>query len=195
MILRDVQTGEEIRKSIRVINDNSEEVTISFIVSGDLKDNVKLDEKTFTLTPGEEKNAFFTIKTNNPGTYETKINVIFAPNEGNSVGLMSTIIVIAEGETTSEDSNEYSETEIENLNEEIEELNDETDGVTFKPSPSATLDSSNLQNYFSLSKLLLITSIVLIIAFIVLFVYYIKNNKKRNKHITKQKKRLTKKSV
>jgi len=96
MILR-AQTGDTIEKSVLVKNINNEAVKIGIIVSGDLEKDITLIDKEFTLEPGEEKEARFTIKVKKEGTFETKINVQFAPlTTGNGVGLSSTVIVVAE---------------------------------------------------------------------------------------------------
>jgi len=66
---------------------------------GDLIDDIKIIDDEFTLGPGEEKKAQFTIDVKKSGTTESNINVKFSPiNEGNGVGLSSTIIIIAKGD-------------------------------------------------------------------------------------------------
>jgi len=97
MILRDVKTGDVIEKSILVKNVNEVPVDIELFASGDLADSIDIKDKSFRLGVGEEKKAYFTINVKKSGTTESKINVQFAPiDEGNGVGLSSTIIVIAE---------------------------------------------------------------------------------------------------
>jgi hypothetical protein len=91
------KTGDVIEKSILVKNVNSEAVIINLSASGDLENYVKFKDTSFTLAPGEEKKANFTITVAKDGTTETKINVQFAPTEGkNGVGLSSTVIINAE---------------------------------------------------------------------------------------------------
>lgn len=102
MVLR-LETGETIEKYILVRNINDESVTIDLSASGELADRVTLEEEMFELGPGEEKNAYFTISALEEGTTETKINIRYTPEEGNGVGLTSTVIVIASGETVEED--------------------------------------------------------------------------------------------
>lgn len=98
MVLR-ANVGETIERSILVKNVNDERVMISIFASGDLAKNVDLKETNFTLEPGEERKVFFTIKATKAGTTETSINVGFKPLNGPGVGLSSTVILIAKGET------------------------------------------------------------------------------------------------
>jgi hypothetical protein len=97
MILQ-VQTGEEIEKSILVRNVNNVSVDINISVSGELADSINIKDKQFKLNAGEEKKAYFTVKANKPGTTESQINVAFTPEDGSGVGLSSTVIVVASGE-------------------------------------------------------------------------------------------------
>ena len=95
MVLR-VAPGEDVERYILVRNVNNESVTIELFASGDLTENIELAEESFVLAAGEEKKAYFTIKSNEPGTTETKINVAFKPEEGNGAGLSSTVILIVD---------------------------------------------------------------------------------------------------
>lgn len=95
MILRG-DVDEVFERSILVQNTNDETVTIDLSVEGDLEDNVKLDETSFSLQPGAEKKAYFTIFSDEEGTYTTNVNVQYTAQEGKGgVGLTSTIIIIA----------------------------------------------------------------------------------------------------
>jgi preprotein translocase subunit SecG len=97
MILRDVETGDTIERSILVKNVNDVSVDIELFAEGDLEDSIDIKDNNFRLEPQTEKKAYFTIKVKKPGTTETKINVKFTPIEGgNGVGLSSTIIIVAE---------------------------------------------------------------------------------------------------
>lgn len=95
MILR-AEKGDKIEKYILVKNVNDVPLNIELSVSGDLEDYIDIKDKEFRLEPGKDKKAYFTIKVAKEGTTETKVNVRFAPEEGNGVGLSSTVIVIAE---------------------------------------------------------------------------------------------------
>ncbi len=90
--------GDEIERFIRIINDNDVSVTVVLEPAGELADNVDLIDNNFTLEPGEERKAYFTIFADEPGTFETQILVKFVPEEGNPVGLASRITVIASGD-------------------------------------------------------------------------------------------------
>ena len=77
--------------------DREEEIKIGLKASGDLADYIKLKENEFTLAPGWDKKAYFTIKVPFNGTTESRIEVTFSSEtQKNGVGLASTIIVIAE---------------------------------------------------------------------------------------------------
>jgi len=96
MILR-ADAGDTIEKSILVKNVNNVPVDVELFASGDLADGIDIIDNNFRLGVGEDKKAHFTIKVKKAGTTESKVNVQFAPiDEGNGVGLSSTIIVIAE---------------------------------------------------------------------------------------------------
>ena len=97
MILR-ASVGDNIEKYILVKNVNNVSLTIELLPSGDLGEYIKIRENNFTLSPGGEKRAYFTINVAKNETTESQINVKFIPSEGNGVGLTSTIIVIASGE-------------------------------------------------------------------------------------------------
>lgn len=95
MILR-AETGDTIERSILVKNVNDVALDIDVFATGDLVDDITIKDSKFRLEAGEEKDAFFTIKVRKEGTSESRINVMFKPEEGNGVGLSSTVIVIAE---------------------------------------------------------------------------------------------------
>lgn len=163
MILR-LEPGETVEKYIKVENVNDMPITIDMEPSGDLADYVKLDEKTFTLQPGEDKKAYFTIKAGKAGTTETKINVRFTPPEGNGVGLSSTIIIIA-GEAT-DDSDDVND-----------DANDDS-GFSFHPSGNVIDDSDS--SGISLPKILIASTSLLIVVLIVLSIYSFKLKPKKS---------------
>jgi len=94
MILK-AGVGETVERYILVLNVNEVDVTIQLSTTGDLADNVVLEEESFVLKPGEEKKAFFTIRADQESQSMTKINVAYNPEEGSGVGLTSTIILLA----------------------------------------------------------------------------------------------------
>ena len=101
MILR-VDTGDKIEKYILVKNVNNVSLDIELTKDGELSEDIEIKDEKFSLAPGEDKKAYFTINVREPGTTESKIHVKFSPQDkGNGVGLSSTIIVIAEGEKKS----------------------------------------------------------------------------------------------
>jgi len=104
MILR-LDQGESMRKSITVINDNDIKMKIEISASGDLADRIELEEDSFELEAGSEKNAFFRITAPNEAeTTESNINVKYIPVEGdgNGFGLSATVIVITSDKKTDE---------------------------------------------------------------------------------------------
>lgn len=131
IMIIDAEVGDTVERSVLVINDNEIPVTISVFASGDLEKDVKILDDEFTLEPGEEKKARFTIRIRQPGTTTTRINVQFTPidsspsgNESKSgMGLSSkvTIHAVGEGELVEE------EEETGNGEENTEE---ETGGIT-----------------------------------------------------------------
>lgn len=187
MVLR-VNVGDSVEKSILVKNVNEIPVTIEMTSSGDLADNLVLDEETFVLQPGQEKKAGFRIDAEEAGTTETKINVKFTPEKGNSAGLSSTIIVIASENDEDEESDDF----IDNfLDDDVEELNDENTSVSI----SSGNETVNLKGKKSGIKkeneimLLFISSVILICALIALYFYSLH---KRQGKIAKPKKNVTK---
>ena len=105
MILRS-DTGETIDKYILVRNTNNVSIDIEIFASGDLEEDIDIKDDNFTLAPGEDKKAYFAIDVKEVGTFESKVNVMFAPEEGNGVGLSSTVIVIASGDDDDDDNDD-----------------------------------------------------------------------------------------
>lgn len=92
----EADVGDDIDRTIRVINNNNVSVRIEIFSSGDLEKDIEIIDNNFTLAPGEEKKARFTIHVSKAGTTESNINVKFSPIEGgNGVGMSSTIIINA----------------------------------------------------------------------------------------------------
>jgi len=96
--------GTSIDKTILVINDNSEEVSVKLQASEN-SSFIEITDKEFTLQPGEQRDAKFKINIRKEGDYEGRINVFFAPFSGNGAGvvLSSTIIIHASGKGSSDD--------------------------------------------------------------------------------------------
>ena len=167
MILR-VTQGDNIEKSILVKNVNDVPIDIEIHVSGDLANDIELKEDSFRLKAGEDRQAFFTIKVRNGGTTESKINIAFRPEEGNSVGLSATIIVIAE-----ENNNGFF-----SFGSNTEKIGQDSEDVG---SNALNIDSKNI---FGLLLLLTTTGLL---AFVVLLSVYSKHRGK-----SKPKKRVLK---
>lgn len=115
MILR-AETGDEIEKYILVRNINDVSLDIELTPSGDLGGDIEMIDDSFTLLPGEEKNARFIVYVKEVGTTEGAIEIKFTPTDEedgkNGVGLKSTVIVIAEKGSWFGDDEEETEEEI-----------------------------------------------------------------------------------
>ena len=169
MVLR-VSPGEEIRKYILVKNVNDVSINVEMSPSGDLAEEVEIEEANFSLNAGEEKRAYFTIKTNEEGTTETKINIKFSEvSEGrgkSGVGLSSTIIMIASG--TGSDESEDAEDSDNSIGEIFQQK--EQDASVDKISSG----KNSLQ--FSPVMILGISTAILALVLIFLVAYYAKTN-------------------
>jgi hypothetical protein len=166
------EVGEEVRRNLNIQNANDVPITIKIVVTGDLVDNVNLEENDFTIQPGENKDAYFTIKSNKAGKTETKFNVMFQPQQGAGVGLSATIVVIAGGvDTTNEDTEDTNP-----------QINSSNSTFSFNPSQGQVASEESKVNFhLSTLQILIISTSVLIIIFIVLLVYSRKlNSKKRS---------------
>jgi len=94
IIDREWNGKETIERTILVINSNDVKLDITLEPSAGLEDIVELIDGEFELQPGEEKKARFNLKIEEEGRWNGKINVFFRPEEGNSVVLSSTIVLI-----------------------------------------------------------------------------------------------------
>ncbi len=158
MILR-ANVGETIQKSILVKNINNETINIEIDASGDLEKDIKILDNNFTLAPGEEKNARFTIKITKNGAFENRINVkFFSPTEQKGVALSSNVVVMV---------NDGSDNPA--------DINDTNFDVPDNPDVPSNTTKAN-----PLMLLLSATGIVLLIFFILLIIYAVKNNKREN---------------
>ncbi len=97
-----IQEGDMIREYVVIENPSDYVLDIELFHSGHLEEYVEIIDESFTLQPGEEKKAYFTIKSDKEGTYESFINIKFTPEDkGNGVGLSSTVIAIVNANTKS----------------------------------------------------------------------------------------------
>ena len=187
--------GEVVERYILVKNPNDGVVRIEMRSSGDLEKTIKLRESNFSLQPGEEKKAYFTIKSNEVGTTENKILVQYTvEGEKNGVGLTSTVIFIV-----SEEGNADEEDVDENggffgfggSDDNEEETNDESDSESSLGSTSGSRISPLV--------LLTISTLVLAIVFVILLIFYVKktakNVKVNGKKIMPSNKKIEKKRV
>ncbi|MEK6933334.1 MAG: hypothetical protein AABW75_00485 [Nanoarchaeota archaeon] len=96
MILR-MNVSDSMDKYLLIKNTNPVSVKIEISASGDLEKSITIKDSAFTLSPNEERNAYFTIKATKSGTTETRLNVRFIPDEGSAVGLSAVVVVVASG--------------------------------------------------------------------------------------------------
>lgn len=182
MILR-VTQGDKIDKSILVKNVNDVAVNIELNALGDLAEDITIKDKQFTLQPGEEKKAYFTVYVRKAGTSEAKINVKFSPIDGgNGVGLSSTVIVIAE------EKSGFFDWFKNNGNEDVEEdpeTNEELNESQVSFGSSAKKSSNNKEPNINSLLVLGLVTIVLFVALLVLLAAAKKRIK--NKHAIKYK--------
>jgi len=169
------ESDEEITRSILVKNVNDVPVTITFNVDPETTNVVKLEEETFSLLPGEEKKAFFTIRATTPKTESTRIQVQFSSEEDkNTVGLASTVSLNPESnneddfapkpeEKTSFFSNLFNSDE---PPVEEEEETPEPDVMT-----GSAVKTDDTQLIISPILILTLTTIILAVVLAALFVY------------------------
>ncbi len=162
MILR-AESGEKLEKYVLVKNVNDVPVTVELVVSGDLENYTEIKDNNFTLSPEEEKKAYFTIESPVKGMSTSKIYVKFIPEEGNTVGLVSTIIIIAGNST-----------EPVNITT-IEKESESSSLFNFK---SQSKENSSPQLQMSPILLLTFSSAALLIIFILLVMYATKGKKR-----------------
>jgi hypothetical protein len=178
MVLR-LDVGEEARRNLLIENVNDVPLTIELVASGDLAGNVEFEENSFTLQPGEEKKAYFTISTKEPGTTETKLNVMFKPPQGTGVGLSANVIVIAEGDAIGENPDET------NTDTSGEQTTGETDqgdnsGFNFNPSgQNVNVGGKSSSLKFTPITILTFSTVALIVVFLILIIYSGKLNRKK----------------
>lgn len=174
MILR-AEKGDTVENFLRVINTNDVPVTIELTASGDSEKDFKLKDEGFSLAPGEEKKAYFTIRAREEGTFTTKINVLFKPEEGNGVGLLANVILIVGNSDSDTDLDEEdSDTTLTgDVVQDEENLN--SSGFSF-----GQKNTNNSKTSFSLSPstILIGSTTLLIIILIILFIFLLKKPKK-----------------
>jgi len=188
MVLRG-EIGDEIEKYVLVINDNNVSVNIKLSASGDLKDYITIKDTDFTLKPGEEKKAYFTIEVRKEGTTESKINVQFTPVDGkNGVGLSSTITVIA-GENSDENTDDTNIDENTDAGSDTESnVNSSTRAASTSVTTNIIIENSN-KNVIAFGT----TMVLALIFIVVLILYYAKFKKKpeENKNIAIEEENIT----
>ncbi|MEM3074760.1 MAG: hypothetical protein QW727_02350 [Candidatus Pacearchaeota archaeon] len=186
-----VEVGDTIEKSIRVINDNEVHIEVNLFASGDLINNIEIIDSNFTLQPYEEKNARFKIRITSPGKTNSKINVQFKPSNSNEsgIGLSSNIIVNAyEKEGLSERGLSDDLEDVEN-EEDVGDV--ENEEIEVKESPIEKLVFKNKINTAYI--ILGMPSVILFIILLVLIYFSTKIKKRRRGDEKRIKKEVEKK--
>ena len=163
------QVGETVSRTIRMSNPNDVDVLVEISASGELADKIKIDEESFTLSPGEEKTVAYTIRATDPGTTESRLGITTLPEgETNGIALTSVIIFNARGESIEDEPaviDENSETE--GITEDNAEGNN---GFSFNPTNKAEVPKSFSFSDISPIVYLLGSSILLMLILIVLVI-------------------------
>ena len=168
MILR-LSPGEDERRFITVVNDNSFTVQIDISKSGDLAEDLKLDDEQFSLSPGEEKKVYFTVEApNEAGVSETSINVRYTPEEGNGVGISAKVIVVVSEDGDSEDDSQQT----------VDNDEDDGEGFSFNPSGSVVEDNSEGSGLSAKTILIASTSLLAVIL-VVLLIFTLRSGSKK----------------
>lgn len=184
MVLR-VNTGDMIKKYILVKNVNEVPVNIELIKSGNLADNIEIKDNNFTLAPGQDRKAYFTIDIREAGTSESKINVKFSPKDGgNGVGLSSTVIVIAKGSEKSFFDFFTGSNEEEN----IEENQTVSFGLTKEKTENSEIQKNQEKTSFNILILYSLITLILFIVLLSLLVYIKNRNRYKRGEVIKSKK-------
>ena len=104
-----------IDRTINIKNVNEIPILVNLTLDSEGEKIIDLEEESFVLQPGEEKDAEFKIKVKKEGKYEGRINVFFSPEspeEGSGgVVLSSTVVVIASKDKGYEEEEEKIEEE------------------------------------------------------------------------------------
>lgn len=170
MVLR-ADVGEQVERYLLIKNTNDVPVRIELEASGDLEEYLKIKDNNFTIQPGDEKKAYFTIKSPEAGMSETKIKVLFIPETGSSVGLGSTVIFIAGDSTTDYIPDENPADSEDNV------TTNSSNPFSFKPKPGSGTAQSNFNLNISPIILLTILTAVLVLVFIILIIFLSKKKK------------------
>ena len=179
------ETGEEVERYILIRNVNDIDANVKLSASGQLNDTIKIRDDNFTLKSGDEKKAYFTIMAKEPGTTESKILIQFTGvGDKNGVGLASTVTFVASGESIKEDSGGFfgfggsKNNSIGNSN-------------------SGKSESSNNDEGFQVSPIILLsisTSILVLIFLIMIIILSRKKTKMDKRPVTEKKSRMDKKT-
>lgn len=173
IIKREWAGRETLERTILVRNSNDVKLNIKLEPSEEIKDIVDIIDKEFELQAGEEKNARYNLKIMEEGAWSGRINVFFRPEEGNSVVLSSTIILLV-GDIESEEvpdevSEETNETTDDVISDDVKEGDDIDGGDVDFGIRGVKEDKSNIGIIF-----LVVLVVILVVAAIVGIIFILK---------------------
>lgn len=179
-----------IDKTLLVNNVNDIPINIQVFPDYKYSKIVTILDPSFTLQPGESKNARIQIQLKSGGNYEGRIHVTFTsadPNVGSTpIGLSSTIIILANGTITQDYYDVMNATVPENEStvisiEDLQGINTPDNGINTNPDNSATAGASSTAGSSSkggklnaLTLLLLVVGLLVLVAIILVILGIIK---------------------
>ena len=100
-VISNATVGDVIERTMKIYNDNSFDVRIELIPSGNLSEYIKILDTNFTMAPNSEKEARFSVKVPNVGRNDGEIDVKFiaanmTENGKNGVVIPTTMIIFAQ---------------------------------------------------------------------------------------------------
>lgn len=165
-VISNATVGEVIERSMKIYNNNSFEIIIELVPSGNLSQYIKIIDNNITMAPNSEREFSFSVKVPKEGRNDGGINVKFTPvnmtaNGKNGIVIPTTMIIFATKGTGGKiDWTSWLGSGNKN------ETSSGTDPVT----------GNNPGNGIGIGTILMITAIVFIVLLILLFVYSKRKN-------------------
>jgi hypothetical protein len=99
-VISNATVGQVIERTMKVYNNNSFEVIIELVPSGNLTNYIKIQDNNITMTPKSEKDFRFSVKVPAEGRNDGGINVKFIPlnmtaNGKNGIVIPTTMVIFA----------------------------------------------------------------------------------------------------
>lgn len=183
-VISNATVGEVIERTMKIYNNNTFDVRIELIPSGNLSKYIKIIDNNITMTPNSEEDFRFTVKVPQEGRNDGEIIVKFTPadvaNGKNGIAIPTTMVIFAtKGTGGTIDWTSW-------FGGEDDDTNNTNNGNDDGNSGSDSGGGLSL-----ISTLLMITAIVFVVLLILLFIYSKKKNNgvkegKRDKLNTKK---------